>query len=127
MKDKVYSPYNKYSTDEQIVGEWIDGKTLYRKVLASTMPTITSKSENTTKEITINASIENMVNISGYSVQNYEDTVIYWPIPYANTIATYHLYVSYIRGTKKLRISSNIDWLSEAPITFIMEYTKTTD
>ena len=43
--------YHKYSTDEQIIGEWIDGKPLYRKVITTQMPQVTTSNSPVTKSI----------------------------------------------------------------------------
>ena len=36
MAENVYNWGNKYSTEEQMVGEWIDGKPLYQRVFNAT-------------------------------------------------------------------------------------------
>ncbi len=37
MQDDTYIANDLYSTDERIIGKWIDGKTLYRKVITGTL------------------------------------------------------------------------------------------
>lgn len=43
----VQTRYQKYSTEEQVIGEWIDGKPLYQKVITGLNASITSSSWNT--------------------------------------------------------------------------------
>ena len=49
---------NNYSTGEQIIGTWINGKPLYRKVIESTMPTATTDGTAVAKNIAIGVDVD---------------------------------------------------------------------
>ncbi len=57
-KPSARARYHKYSTEEQVVGEWIDGKPLYQKTIKGTLPT----SINTTQTFA-DHNISNIENI----------------------------------------------------------------
>ena len=50
----VQPRYQKYSTEEQIVGEWIDGKPLYEKTITFTAPTVTTAGQYVTAYVNYN-------------------------------------------------------------------------
>ena len=59
----VKSPYTKYSTSEQIVGEWVDGKPIYQKTIHNTISCDTNL-VLTEKSIDISSlNIDKMVDI----------------------------------------------------------------
>lgn len=100
-----------YSTTEQVVGKWTDGKPIYRKVLTGTMSTST-----TYTNITIDEYFENVVNVYGFIKKDSN----FYPISYYNYV-TYYIYDS-----NKLRIgASGSSYKGDYTIT--VEYTKTTD
>lgn len=51
---------NNYSTEERVIGEWIDGKPIYRKVIEG----ITDESGG--MQLGIITNIDNLINIYGY-------------------------------------------------------------
>ena len=55
-----------YSADEQVIGTWVDGKPLYRKVL----PEVSIPSANTEVEYTHNLGVKYYVNMSGWCKVN---------------------------------------------------------
>lgn len=106
-----------YSTEEKVVGTWIDGKPIYRKVVQTTTPTtanvwtdIDTGIENI--ETHINKNISFKVNILTYFADSYENSNNrFLVVPNGNK-------VSVLVG-----VSS---WCSK-PMTMVLEYTKTTD
>lgn len=54
----VMSRRMKYSTEEQVVGEWINGKPLYQKTIQTTLPSGTTIGTMTMKNVPIGASID---------------------------------------------------------------------
>ena len=96
--------YNNYSKGEQIVGTWIDGKTLYKKVIIPSSPI--SVTANTWTTIT---SLSNINDITDYFA-----------------ILSYNIYGSYLcrmdNGNFQVYFK---DTLSIKAV--IIEYTKTTD
>ena len=110
--------FNKYSTTEEVIGTWIDGKPIYRKTFNNISVT---SSEHSTIPIATGLTIDNLINISGYLVNNGR-----WIIPlnavdiqYANMVR-----VSYDKQTSSLELVAQ-NWTGTATVT--IEYTKTTD
>lgn len=56
-KPSVKARYHKYSTEEQVVGEWIDGKPLYEKTFVTTLPSGSTIGTIAMKNIPIGVSI----------------------------------------------------------------------
>ena len=104
---------NKYSTEETVVGEWIDGKKIYRKTMQFT---ITSTSMTTTYDF---SDVDTIVNPNSVSVGGE-----FVPITYVSQVS--YQVTWYIGTDKKLHINASQPWLNGiASIT--LEYTKTTD
>lgn len=109
-----------YSTVEKIVGKWIDGKPIYRKVLEfNNVPTgVTQKNHGI-------SNFDKLINYSGYY---YNSTWGYIPIPAvtSDNMAGYGIGVADFKSTTfyfnigDLRSSTN-------EIKLIVDYTKTTD
>ena len=58
---------NNYSTTEQRIGTWIDGKPLYQITIQDTMPTVTTEGTRVGKSIDVSTlSVENCVKIDGF-------------------------------------------------------------
>jgi hypothetical protein len=56
-----YGTDTTYSTDEHVVGSWIDGRPVYQKTITGTVP-----SSSSTQNIQIGANVENVLVIGGY-------------------------------------------------------------
>ena len=110
--------FNKYSTTEEVVGTWIDGKPIYRKTFNNI--SITS-SEYSVISIATGLTIDNLINISGYLVNNgrWIVTLNSADIQYANMAR-----VSYDKQTSSLELIAQ-NWTGTATVT--IEYTKNTD
>ena len=110
--------FNKYSTTEEVVGTWIDGKPIYRKTFNNISVT---SSEHSTIPIATGLTIDNLINISGYLVNNgrWIVTLNSADIKYANMAR-----VSYDKQTSSLELIVQ-NWTGTATVT--IEYTKTTD
>lgn len=115
---------NNYSTNEQLIGTWIDGKPLYRKVILAPNPGITTQGQEYTIA-TIDDDIEVLFmrctfkNISSGRVYN---------LPYtgSGTTAT----TTILCDKDKILIHTNNDtWSNTAFSTFtiVIEYTKVGD
>lgn len=95
-----------YSTEEKVVGTWIDGKTLYRKTITHT---ITTNNQETIPHNINN--LQDFINISGNFKNNYN---YYMPISAIEIFGeATNIYVKSINYTGICNI--------------ILEYTKTTD
>ena len=110
--------FNKYSTTEEVVGTWIDGKPLYRKTFNNIS---VASSEYSVIPIATGLTIDNLINISGYLVNNgrWIVTLNSADIQYANMAR-----VSYDKQTSSLELIAQ-NWTGTATVT--IEYTKTTD
>ncbi len=116
-----YTPYKEfsnkqiYSTNEQTIGTWIDGKTLYRKVFQTT----SISSENSNLVDISNLNINAVVNLRGVLITS---TGLQFTMPLYDSSSNYSvLFISsnYIRGRATLGSGT----LSKCYI--ILEYTKT--
>ena len=111
-----------YSTEEQRIGTWIDGKPLYRKTIKFT--------DNITKEISIEHKINNfgrLINSSGnITFYNSEHAL---PVIYPSDMAKYGVGI-YSANATKVVVEVGTQIISEGnPSNLIvtLEYTKTTD
>lgn len=72
-------PAHHYSTDEQVVGTWIDGSTLYEKTVIST----SELSKNAMNQIALGITdIDVCVSVSGFA--SYGSNNTYIPLPYGD-------------------------------------------
>lgn len=136
------APYNnygvptvRYTTDEQIIGLWADGKPLYRRVLTNI--------DNTPQNYWIdlgNVEEWNIINLYGMATYNDSNYLQVIPIPnYNNVNANYYTRLYYItNGANAISgaPSNPIIWVENGSDQtryytiinhLIMEYTKTTD
>ena len=107
-----------YSTTEQVIGTWIDGKPIYRKCLnTGTLP-----NNNT---MSVNHGISDFAfatNIYGYVIDTSDNTRI--PLPYPATTATSSIGI-WVSDTA-VRINTGKDRTNCSGV-IVLEYTKTTD
>ena len=112
----TYSADSVYSTDEMIIGRWIDGKPLYRKVVQGN---ITSKNQSL---FVVNENVETMISIRGYDFSN---GIYYFPFNYTQDGSTQKA-IFYKKDTDTIEFRSNSSESGEVFVV-ILEYTKTTD
>lgn len=106
-----------YSTEEQVIGTWIDGKPLYRKTFD--LGSVENKTSYNTQ-----ISIETLVNIYGTGyLADYNQKI---PIPFSHTTAdAYNIAIVYSNGNINFTIGNKLTKINNTYIT--LEYTKTTD
>lgn len=111
---------SKYSTDEKVVGEWIDHKPLYQKTLdCGALP------NNTTKEITHN--ISNIGDVASlYLVAKNPTSGVYQALPIVNTTNVNQQIQVWVTLTKA-NIRSATDYSAYTSSYLTIQYTKTTD
>ena len=112
----TYSADSVYSTDEMIIGRWIDGKPLYRKVIQGN---ITSKDQSL---FVVNENVKTMISIYGYDSP---DGIYYFPFNYTQDGSTQKA-IFYKKDTDTIEFRSNSSGSGEVFVV-ILEYTKTTD
>lgn len=118
-KDIYLSPRHEYSTEEQVVGKWYDGRNVYEKIID-----ITQLPNNNIVSYPTNISnIDIVVEIKGISKGNGNSFV---PIPLSNPDPNENIYINYQKNTNSIRIYTKLNYSSEGAYVTI-RYTKTTD
>lgn len=125
MKDGtpyLFGSGESYSTEEQVIGTWIDGKPLYRRVINSTTPNVETDGTPVNKCMYITEyNVETMVTLQG--IANISGVFAYS----GQTWNDYSFYLNYVSNEKFIGVSLNrITWANQ-PLIVILEYTKTTD
>lgn len=110
-----------YSTDEVRIGTWIDGKPLYRKVISSTLPKVTTEDVEARKSVSIDADIGTGFIETAYC-NNYNQML---PIPFI--FSGGQVIKAYIGLDGSITLSSNTAYTNEQQVIVIVCYTKTTD
>ncbi len=121
IEDGIYqaNKINNYSTNEQVIGTWVDGKPLYRKVLSTgTLPN--------NGILTIPYNVDNLKRILKVSGIAYGGTYGLL-LPASNSISSsvINVYINY--GVKAIEIQTYSDRTSYTEGYITIEYTKTTD
>lgn len=108
-----------YSTEEQIIGTWVDGKLLYRKVYEmTTIPTT-----NTDLIDIIDLNIDNLIKFWGTAKTS---TGHIYPIPLTDSSSNYN--VMFIRALESIRGRATLGSGGKfTNVIIVLEYTKTTD
>ncbi len=111
-----------YSTDEQVVGTWIDGKPIYQKSFVIT--------SNYDTAYDISTDIGELIDASGRYSQNTGGSGIFPYVPFADSASLYYAYVvsGYLGANKKWipQIGATIKGtITKLVMTF--RYTKSTD
>lgn len=112
-----------YSTFEQRIGTWIDGKPLYRKVVSATFGTVT---EGTQSEITITMNNVGFALIDKYWLDRMNENYPAINQGYASD-AIYLGYTSFSDSNCYLKFRTKVAFASSKKVYAIVEYTKTTD
>ena len=115
----TYNPDNAYSADETIVGYWIDGKPIYRKVETISI----SKSSTDVNLSSLNIKV--FISIKGYFTNGTQT----YSFPYLtlNSI-DYAVSAFYANGYLQIRFGSSVvSTLLPCTVYAVIEYTKTTD
>lgn len=109
--------YHKYSTDEQVIGEWIDGSKLYQKTIdASSYPNNTSK--NIAHGIT---SLNKVLSLKAYASNGSND--VCFDSSYSNSKASQNIVI--YRSGSNIVVSTNFNASSYSGY-ITLQYTKTT-
>lgn len=106
-----------YSTEEKVVGTWIDGKPIYRKVIESTVANIES--------VINNLGFDVISDIRGWAVSYYKNR---WPFPnYSKADSNYSIDVYLDIDTNNINFNFGSYYPSSNVVKAIIEYTKTTN
>lgn len=109
-----------YSTDETVVGKWIDGRPVYEKTLI--------KQDSSTSIDLSSLNIDKVVRYDGFLQLGYENYSLNWMHPSPEYSSQYCSLVFYRTDTQTLqiRVGSAMN-LSSTIYNIIIRYTKTTD
>lgn len=119
MSEKNFNWGNKYSTEEQVIGEWIDGRPLYQKTFnVGMLPNVSNKTYDT---FLTNVVIRNYWGISKSSA-----STIILPFVHPTVSRAVLLSIDY-DSTVKIYISSESDRSQFTESYVTLQYTKTTD
>lgn len=110
-----------YSTGEQKIGTWVDGKPLYRKVISSTLPKVTTEDVGVMKTVSIDADIRTGFIETAYF--NKDNQMMPMPFIFIGG----QIIKSYMGLNGTITLWSNTTYVNEQPVTIIVCYTKTTD
>lgn len=113
---------NVYSTDETVVGKWINGKPIYRKVVE--LPKITT----TNKDVTVNCNINNLdkiINLEGIIYINNSQGDLGIPLNFYNSSAQQYSFLTFYRKSPS-QIIMRV-WTATIGGFAMLYYTKTTD
>lgn len=124
IKDIKNSNYHVYSTEEKVVGEWIDGKKIYERVFY--IPTLPGKpaSEGPSDIYIDNTSIyENLISYNGSIVYS-NDIKHCWPLNNSFGLEI----IPFVSSDNKLKFRYRDDSsVTHLNLNFIIQYTKNTD
>lgn len=109
---------NVYSTEEKVIGTWINGKPLYRKVFTGNV---------TTKQLVIDSGIENLDEIIyfGGTLKVSVDGQ-YRPLPMYGSDTNRNA-LEYNTSANKIYVDSSTGQWALGHCIIVLEYTKTTD
>lgn len=122
-KNIYLNPSLDYSTDEKVVGTWIDGKPIYQKTIVTTMPTISTDNVTAYQEINItDLHVDKGINIFGF-VSNGMMLNCAWQ-PDNGTI--YNTRSQFDTNNTRIVVSCNRQSFSGLDVYVTIQYTKTT-
>ena len=121
-----YINENQYSTEEQLVGTWIDGKPLYQKTVEFTTPSESSVQEYSYLPEIPFSSIDKIISVDGWCARNDG-----WRVPCLFTIGN-NVYFAFDwhKSNQKIYfyvLTANAIGTANQPATLTFRYTKTTD
>ena len=116
------APAIHYTTDEQIIGTWIDGKPIYQKTVdCGALPNATSK----TVENSIISNVKRVIKIGGYAYSSNSGIDI--PIPFVDERAGNTIVRADYKESSGIRIGTNANLSDYTESYLTLQYTKTTD
>lgn len=134
--DEIVSPKpvtakggHRYSTEEQIVGTWIDGKTLYEKTVVGDIPITQTEETDATTVITVSQNVDTFCHHDALiAVERTQNDVIYFG-EYGNMGSDKYRSVTYYKDSSNvLQVTLHNKyraWSGKMIVT--LQYTKTTD
>ena len=112
-----------YDTEEKIIGKWIDGRPVYRKVIQCT----TTSTLDTIENIFTLPETINLIKLDGIMLSNTNrDTICEIPLQhsYSQDGIVYYVRVYYRQFSNTIAMETNMPLVLNIPVTIILEYTK---
>lgn len=118
-----------YLTTEQKIGTWIDGKLLYRKVIETTIPTVTTDGVSAWRQVVIpNIAYGRVVSSdSNLNATTRRSIILFHGKDNPALYVRSHFVINTSNNNGILEIESNNTAYNDKPVIAIVEYTKTTD
>lgn len=113
-----------YSTEEHVVGKWIDGKPIYEKTISNINISVTSTTKVYTIQDLSSIPVENFINIKG---------IIKIGNEISSLSSTYYNDPNWVWSIRYNTSNSNLEFLNRTEsnqtitVTVTIQYTKTTD
>lgn len=106
-----------YSLEEQVVGTWIDGKPIYRKVILTNTPATANS------WVDVDIGVDNIKEYINYSARFETSGLTYFADVFEDST---HKFMTVAKSDAIAMMVGTSGWCSK-PIALIVEYTKTTD
>lgn len=114
-----------YSLEETVVGTWIDGKPVYRKVLIGAVPTVTTDGTFAWSYYPIEATVDTALPLHGYI--RHSSTLEILPLPYTSNSGEGRAKATLDTKNNRIGMGCNCSSWSGFLAVIVAEYTKTTD
>lgn len=131
LNAKASGGSHNYSTDEQIVSTWIDGKPIYEKTFTGISNELNAYNSVRYTHIALNNNCDNIISYKGFIILNNSKKGL--PLSEGNWNCVPSILASYVQitadNTLDLYIAINHDNYLETTIPYqvVVQYTKTTD
>ncbi len=123
-------PTHHYSTSEQVIGTWIDGKPLYECTISVDNPTKLSTSGKYYYDVIYNRSDIEYAQLAFCSVFDSVDGQ-WFPLPYQRIISSENIDIlAQVRADGSFQVTAHFAtsaWYNLTKIRYTVQYTKTTD
>lgn len=111
-----------YSTEEQVIGRWIDGKPLYRKVFVGTTPTHERLGDSV-----VVIPFQDIIGVVSLEGIVYQNDYVYVPLNKPSVIDGNTTAFAFFVNGEGIRMLIETDIYANVPVHFILEYTKVAD
>lgn len=119
--NRIKEVANTYSTNEMVIGKWIDGKPIYRKVIRTNTPT---KANTTTVVLSLENTVSDIIRTDGFIVVGSGSSKGY--VPVNGSIIDNTTFKGAWCSANEVYMSVSEYYINKQ-VTLILEYTKTTD
>jgi hypothetical protein len=118
----VGARYHQYSTEEQVVGTWIDGATIYEKTFTGAMPTV--KDGTTSESVLVQGELDSSWKIVGFDAFSYHSSGQKRNLNSVYMTSTIRYTEFYVNSTNQLKYRSNTNANNGGTYFITVRYTK---